>query len=777
MRKLRTLLALLLCASLLLGLLGCGAKEAAESIPTDPPVTEAPTEPPVSDQYTQAALSLRNAKNLALELTTKKTISAEAGEFELVSDQELIFTGIGTDAFAASLKEELEIGEYNDEFTEYYADGNLFVNIYDSGRFQGQMTEEDFLARFAPAVLLDETLYNEITEEKTDAGVTLTFADPVGPELWALPEGAEFVSGSGSAKISDNGTLTRTVYTLCYTQGTTTVSMEVAAKAEIYDEEPPAAPPEPSVYMQIEDITAPRIYDTALLFLYSTQTLSSNITQTILSQAAGFSLTEQTELHYSGIGQDHISDLTYTAVSVDGYYGTETYTQNEHYENGTYVLTAGEEDPESSTDISPADMVYYLQDHYSSNVPALSYISSMTAEEISGLTYLEMELNEKWSQAQADNISYLLFEDEEYLNSRASAYETTDSSYYIAVDPATGFPLSAGTSFSGFHTLDGADYILSLEIVQTCRLADPSTNEQITDKPLTEEAPEDPVTPLFYRVSGDQGQEMYLMGTIHVGDARTAFLPDAVYDALEKADALAVEADVLALEEQTETDPELATQIAMAYMNADGSSTKDLLDAELYDKAVKLLRISGNYNSAMDYMMPYFWSSSIDNFYITLSGLQTEKGMDMRLLKLAKEQSKEIREVESTLEQIEMFADFSPELQVLLLEETIAYTAAEYCAEVRSLYDQWCAGDEAALRELLAEDKSDLTEEDMTLYQEYLDAMIIRRNENMLDVATSYLESGDTVFYAVGLAHLLQENGLVDTLRDAGYTVEQVIYN
>ena len=151
--------------------------------------------------------------------------------------------------------------------------------------------------------------------------------------------------------------------------------------------------------------------------------------------------------------------------------------------------------------------------------------------------------------------------------------------------------------------------------------------------------------------------------------------------------------------------------------------------------------------------------------------------MDMRLLKLAKEQSKEIREVESTLEQIEMFADFSPELQVLLLEETIAYTAAEYCTEVRSLYDQWCAGDEAALRELLAEDKSDLTEEDMTLYQEYLDAMIIRRNENMLDVATAYLESGDTVFYAVGLAHLLQENGLVDTLRDAGYTVEQVIYN
>ena len=39
------------------------------------------------------------------------------------------------------------------------------------------------------------------------------------------------------------------------------------------------------------------------------------------------------------------------------------------------------------------------------------------------------------------------------------------------------------------------------------------------------------------------------------------------------------------------------------------------------------------------------------------------------------------------------------------------------------------------------------------------------------------LESGDVVFYAVGLAHLLNNvNGLVDTLREAGYTVELVNY-
>ena len=58
-----------------------------------------------------------------------------------------------------------------------------------------------------------------------------------------------------------------------------------------------------------------------------------------------------------------------------------------------------------------------------------------------------------------------------------------------------------------------------------------------------------------------------------------------------------------------------------------------------------------------------------------------------------------------------------------------------------------------------------------------MDKVIIQRNEGMLEVALEYLESGETVFYAVGLAHLLQENGLVDTLQTAGYTVEQVSYS
>ncbi len=771
MHKIRRLLSLLLCIALLIGLFGCGTPATVDPA-TTPPTTQTPTEPPVSDQYTQAAQPLRNAQDVAIDLTTKKTISSGAETFELVSEQKLILTGIGTESFAASMNEDLEAGGLGSEFAEYYEDGVLYVDVSNTGRFQGDMTAAEFLTRFAPAVLLDESLYANISADETNAGVMLTFCEPAGPESWALPEGAEFVSANGTAKITNNGTLARTTYTIEYVQGVRTVSMEVTAKAEIYDDAALTPPEKPAAYKKIDSINVPRLYDTAVLYIYGAQTASATINQTIASQAAGYVFTEQAELHYTGTGQEHISDIQYTATSMDSAMATSTFTQTEHFQDGVYTYAEGDSNPEPDTEVTPEDMFYYLQGYYDSNMPALDYIVSAKAEDIGGLTYLEMELDEQWGQAMADFTADSIFQDEDYLNNYASAYQTTTGTYFMVLDSADGFPVSAGTTYSGIHTIEGDDYILSLEIAQFFRLVNPDTHEALTG----ETAPENQATPLFYRVTGDAGQEMYLMGTIHVGDSRTAFLPDEVYDALDKSDALAVEADVIALEQEIETDPEVASQLATAYINPDGTTTKEQLDADVYNRAVKLLKASGSYNSNMEYMKPYLWCTPIEDFYLSLGQLRSEKGMDMRLLELAKEQDKEIREVESPLAQIEMTLNFSPALQVLLLEETIGYTAAEYCEEVQSLYELWCSGDEVVLREALKEVPPDMSEEEHALYLEYLESMIVRRNEGMLDVAVSYLESDDTVFFAVGLAHLLQENGLVDTLREAGYTVEQIIY-
>ena len=102
------------------------------------------------------------------------------------------------------------------------------------------------------------------------------------------------------------------------------------------------------------------------------------------------------------------------------------------------------------------------------------------------------------------------------------------------------------------------------------------------------------------------------------------------------------------------------------------------------------------------------------------------------------------------------------------------------------LYEIWCSGDEEALREAVSSDvdTQELTPEELAEYEatkhlidEYDKAMIHDRNAGMLKTAIEYLESGKVIFYAVGAAHVMDNtSGLVDALREAGYTVEQVVY-
>ncbi|MBR3973676.1 MAG: TraB/GumN family protein [Oscillospiraceae bacterium] len=775
MTRHRRILALLLCAVMLFGMFGCSKEPAATEAPTAAPTAPPPTEPPAEALYVQAADLLEAASGMELNLTTTKTITIGTETFKEVSTQVVTLAGIGTDALKATLSDTFVIDDYYEEYDEYFEGGILYTAV-DASRFQGSMTQEEFLSRFAPAILLDETLYGEITSEEVVRGTLITFSAPTAAETWALPEGAEFISAEGSALIGEDGTLSRSIYAIEYVENTFPVKLEVKAEAVANNAIEVKAPADLTAYQEVTSIDAIRVAENALLRLYASTTVSTTINETIVSQAAAYTQTEQTVLHYSGLGNTHAADMDYT-ITIFQNGASDTYTQNEHFEDGQYSTSSSDAPSEIDDSINAASMQNYERNIASENLLAEDRFQNMTIEEIGGLLYLELDPTDEFGEDMNHYICSRIFGNEELLNREASAYRTDTTTYNLTVDPATGFPLSVGIVYSGTHTIDGKDYTLALETAQTFQLANEATLEAITGEASAAAEPEEAATPLLYHVTGAEGQEMWLMGTIHVGDARTAYLPDAVYAALDSSDALAVECDTVAFEEKAATDADLAAQMAALYINADNTPTKDLLDEEVYNKAIKLLKASGSYAITTELMKPFFWSQAIDNFYIGLPyGLSSDRGVDVQLMERAKEKGIELREIESVMFQLEMLSNYSTELQILLLEMSLEPTAAEVCAETRNMYELWCRGDEAALRELLNEEASDLTEEEMKLYEEYTKAMLTDRNDGMLKVAIEYLESGDTVFYAVGLAHLLQGNGLVDALRAAGYTVEAITY-
>jgi uncharacterized protein YbaP (TraB family) len=201
--------------------------------------------------------------------------------------------------------------------------------------------------------------------------------------------------------------------------------------------------------------------------------------------------------------------------------------------------------------------------------------------------------------------------------------------------------------------------------------------------------------------------------------------------------------------------------------------------------ALKYLKATGNHNMNSQYMKVFFWYNMIDNYYLQQGyQLTGDQGVEERLTKFAADNNIPLWEVESSLFQIGMMSGFSEELTVWMLEDIPEYTGKDSWEGTMDLFELWCSGDEAALRERIScdVDLTDATEEELAEYEsykhlleEYNDSMSHDRNEGMLEVAIQYLESGETIFYAVGLAHLLDEtNGLVDALRAAGYTVELV---
>ena len=304
-----------------------------------------------------------------------------------------------------------------------------------------------------------------------------------------------------------------------------------------------------------------------------------------------------------------------------------------------------------------------------------------------------------------------------------------------------------------------------------------TNNETATADTATTEATTAPVskssTPLLYKATSDNGGEVWLFGSIHVGNDDMYPLPDYVNNAYNEADSLAVEVDVIDMEE-TALDYVADYQKVM-YL--DGTTIKDHISEDLYNDAVKILEDKDYYTSMLDYYYPSMWSSFIEVFEYENCGYDSKKGIDMHLLNLAKENKKNIVEIESASSQITLLGEFSEELQILQLEEVVAgYNTEESKTYLKDLVSAWTSGNEESITAIICEDSSseDYTEEEMKLLEEYNQKMLVDRNILMADFAEKALKDGDSVFICVGTAHIVGEGAMVDLLRDRGYTVEIV---
>lgn len=768
----------LLCIFLLVCVLLAGCAGAAE--PTTQPITEdtTPTAPDPIAVYEEAAEAINQIAFMELDISKKKAITIGEETYRESSIQTLIYKNAGTDSFVAANTEILSLDGYSILIQESYADGTAYYTV-DKNNFKGEMDADSFLSRFAPAVLIDPALYKDVEIKETADGCTYIFSNATDAEIWLMLEGVEFVAASGEATLDADSNLISNSYTVTYTYGGAQITQTFTASLDDSPVSQIQLPENPEEYTSLAYPDLPRLLELACGYIRQTSLISADITQTYMSQAGGIYLGQSHGIDLFGKDSDLRvkSDYDITVMDLSRGSNTDTYAQTEQYSEGTYTLTEDGKVTTQSSDLSPKDMRNYIINQLLENVALPKFLSDCDAVDLGGICLFTFTCNEKMALLMQDVAANALFNDTNALNFMADSYETTEMTGYLGIDKYTGLPTAVGFMYSGNHIIDEQPYALSYQVDQSLRLGSLTAQEEITGEiPAVPHGTPQP-TPLFYHVTGSDGEEMWLLGTIHVGDIRTSNLPAAIYDALEHSDALAVEFDMQSFEAQAEKDEALQSLLADAYFYGDGSMLADHIDPELYDYVIALLKASGNYHQNIPYCKPFALDSAISNFYLSQANLLTsENGVDNRLLSYAKENGKQIMDVESGAFQLSMLSGYSDKLQEALLASTAAADSTEYWRSVCDLYEMWCAGDIEGIRAELQTDTSEMTEEELALYEEYNGAMNDDRNKKMLDVAIEYLEGDETVFYAVGLAHLIGEGGLVDTLAEAGYAVELVTY-
>ncbi len=643
---------------------------------------------------------------------------------------------------------------------------------------------EAYVRDHVPVLLLTPGAYGdgEITEQ-TDGSILLDFPEGQEPEGWLIPEYAELLSASGSVVLRD-GAVSECRYTASYLSSGILCSVScVSTLREPEAELAVFAPDEPEAYVPADDYRIPHLvlyaggnWNSGRIYWDSTTFIDCEAGGAVVLDSETLKADTDRQVMKAS-GSRHVYGEKVQSISTES-----------SYRDGVLTITSDGKSSSSKTSLGRA-LSNTIQ-AIDAMMPSPEYSAALHLEDAGDVWIIRCESTEERTELMRAATETTLFGQPDLLEQYSSYYEATGCSEVLSVDKDSLLPLAVYTEYSGMHTIDREDFKLELKMEHAFRPLWTGLYYEITEEMPEETEPEEKATPVFYRVTDAQGHEMWLLGTIHVGDARTAYLPQEIYDALEASDALAVECDTQTFKDQLDEDEKLQKLYMDAYMYQDGTKAEDHLEGE--EAFAGLRTAMEKYGFRLTYELYPFkvtmWESEITGNYRRLGhALSSECGVDDRLMRLAREQGKELLEVESVQFQMEMSGNFSDLIQQLQLEEALKEGRYAYNASVQRLYERWCRGDEAELREYLAheidEDLSDLTPEELEKYQKELEAyqdynrqMLLDRNAGMLQVVKGYLDSGKTVFVAVGLAHLLGEQGLVDALRAEGYTVELVQY-
>jgi uncharacterized protein YbaP (TraB family) len=257
---------------------------------------------------------------------------------------------------------------------------------------------------------------------------------------------------------------------------------------------------------------------------------------------------------------------------------------------------------------------------------------------------------------------------------------------------------------------------------------------------------------------------VYLFGTIHVGARKMYPLSEAVETAFADSQVLALEADP--------TDPTAVSTAAAGSTYSPPDNLAKHISEPLMAQVQTAAPALGLPIEYAALMRPAMLAMTVAMMEVGRAGYDPALGLDLYFAKRAKKHGKRIVELESITEQLALLNGFSPARQEGMLQSALASVGdGSLAVELRNLVAAWRTGDANGLLVELGKDTAGLPE---NLSKEYEERLYLVRNRAMAAKIGAMLEGDASTFVAIGAAHLLGPQGIVELLRAQHYKLRQL---
>lgn len=274
--------------------------------------------------------------------------------------------------------------------------------------------------------------------------------------------------------------------------------------------------------------------------------------------------------------------------------------------------------------------------------------------------------------------------------------------------------------------------------------------------------------PPFHRVTGGDGAELLVMGTIHLGPAGGWRFAPAIDDGLARASRIVLELDL-----RRATEEAIGGLLMQLVILPPPDTLPDVVSPETRKLLVEMdaqLAMAGLPGLARRQLKPWFVAMGLIESTVQRSGYSNLQSAELAILERLGDRP--LDGLETAEEQLRMLDAMPLEAQDALLRDALL-RFDEATEDLHALVEAWRGGDEAALAELVR-----LGVDEVPELEQVYDVVNRDRNARWVAPLRAYLDdpelAGETVFVGVGALHVVGDEGVVALLREAGYRVESI---